>query len=127
MEKMWTVSIVGIIMALGGLGFIAIFFAIVGHFFKRSSQKKQRKGSSKVTSSTSSSVIEASTEKKNSNFVETMNKFDEDEEIVAVISAALAACTPTRGNIMSIKRVERKANNLWRLHNAQNVWRIKRK
>ena len=127
MEKTWTVSIVGIIVALGGLGFIAIFFAIVGHFFKRSSQKKQKKRSPKVTSFASSSVIEAPTEKKNSSFVETVNKFDEDEEIVAVIGAALAAYTSTRGNIVSIKCVKRKPNNLWRLHSAQNVWRIKRK
>ncbi len=126
MERTWTVSIVGIIVALGGLGLIAVFFAIVGHFFKKSSQKRQKKETPKVASTTSSSVAETS-EKKSTVLTKTMNEFDEDEEIVAVISAALTAYTPVKGKVVSIKRVERKANNLWRLHNAQNVWRIKRK
>ncbi len=126
MERTWTVSIVGIIVALGGLGLIAIFFAIVGHFFKKNSQKRQKKETPKAASTTSSSVTKTP-EKKSADLTKTMNEFDEDEETVAVISAALTAYMPVKGKVVSIKRVERKANNLWRLHSAQNVWRIKRK
>ncbi len=126
MEKTWTVSLVGIIMALGGLGLIATFFAIVGHFFDKSARKKRRKGSPKATPPKSGSVIETPVEKKVNDLVKTNGGF-EDEEIVAVISSALAAYAPVKRNVVSIKRVEKKANNLWRLHSAQNVWRIKKK
>ncbi len=125
MESTWTISTVGIIMALGGLGFIAIFFALIGGFFKRSAQRKQKKEALEVSPFKSNGVVKESEEKENANSVK-ISTLD-DEEIVAVIGAALTAYMPTNGHIVSVKRVGRKSNDLWRLHSAQNVWRIKRK
>lgn len=128
MSETWNISLVGITFALGGLGLIAVFFAIVGHFFKKNADRK------KTSKSAFSPTIiggEKNIQKRSSDIQHAVKKGEnvEEEEIVAAISAAIMAYAPAGGKIVSVKRVseERKdTRHLWRLHNAQTTWRIRK-
>ncbi|WP_456398633.1 OadG family protein [Mesoaciditoga sp.] len=132
MEKTWTISIVGIIVALGGLGFIAIFFAIVGHFFHKSAQKKAANAATKATSSVKrdTKVPEKAVKgDKNVQSVPVQNSVD-DSELIAVLSAAIASFEGVKAvKVISARRMdESKPRSMWRFHNPQVTWRtVKRK
>ncbi len=130
MNETWNISLVGITFALGGLGLIAAFFAIVGHFFKKNAeQKKISKSASSLTITDKGKDIQEKNNKTIQYTVERGENIEEEEEIVAAISAAIMTYAPAGGKIVSINRVndEKKGTkNLWRLHNAQTVWRIKK-
>ena len=128
MEKTWTISIVGIIVALGGLGFIAIFFAIVGHFFHKNSKKKAEKNASAAKKA----VPRGEERKAPSTYTEKAEnvKISETDEVVAVISAAIASFEGEKmPKILSIRSVDndRAPRNMWRFHNPQKIWRINKR
>ncbi len=128
MEKAWTISIIGIIVALGGLGFIAIFFATIGHFFKKTNGNKKKQGTIQKSTTTLKRSASSSLEKKAQNAFLTQKS--EDEEIVAVVAAALAAFGSKESRVLSVKHVEPRMirTNVWKFHETHFVWRtLKRK
>ncbi len=127
MDNPGNVSLVGITFALGGLGLIATFFAIVGHYFKKSADKK--KTPKRVPSSTTAKERNVNANHIVQPVVEKREDENVESETVAAITAAVMAYASKGSKIVSIKRAneERKKNkSLWRLHKAQTTWRIKR-
>jgi cytoskeletal protein RodZ len=133
-EKTWTISIVGIIVALGGLGFIAIFFAIVGHFFHKNRQKKNKmnvsstQGNQRKIPQPSRKAEKNAREKltaESSSAQVGIENNENDAEIVAVISAAIASFENGKvSKILSITRIpENASRSVWRFHNPQRIWR----
>jgi len=124
-ERTWTISIVGIIVALGGLGFIAIFFAIVGHFFTQNSKRKVEKSVNKSKVNAPESAPTATMKNNVPQVIPTNVNVGEEDEIVAVISAAIASFGGDTPRILSVKKVgENMPRNLWRFHDTQRIWRI---
>ncbi len=133
MEKTWTISIVGIIVALGGLGFIAVFFAIVGHFFHKNAQKKATSVATNATNTVKKDkkIPEKAVKgDKNVQSVSIQNSVDDSEELIAILSAAIASFEGVKDvKVISARRIdESKPRSMWRFHNPQVTWRtVKRK
>ncbi len=125
MERAWTVSIIGIIVALGGLGFIAIFFAVVGYFFKKTDGKKKNRPTVQNSPTTLKRSASAPLEKR-TDVVSSEN----EEETVAAMAAALAAFGSSNARVISVKQTKQENARVsaWRFHESQKVWRtLKRK
>ncbi|GEM_PF-2763888 len=128
MSETWNISLIGIVFAVGELGIIATFFAIVGHFFKRNSErKKNSKSLSSPAIVEEKKIIQKKSVKDIQQTAEKVETIEEEEELVAVMSAAIMAYAPMGGKIVSINHVneeKRVTSHSWRLHNPRTTWRI---
>ncbi len=118
----WNISFVGVIFALGGLSLIAIFFSIIGHFFKVNADRNTKKT---IPTPPRSAPVETKKET-----VERIVEVREDDEAetVAAIMSAVYAYAPAGSKILSVKKIDNggESKRVWRLRDPQMIWRTRK-